>query len=126
MLVNEYQTKLLKIIQEYIDNEWVLSYDFSVDSRTNYLAFVQRKLEFRDGSCLFFKEFIDLQETIEKISYSFHYQDKENKLIFRYDNAKHKPDLGYSEHKHINNKIIPSVIPEIEEIMIEIINNYVN
>lgn len=126
MLVKEYQAKILKIIQEYIDNEWVLSYDFSVDSRSNYLAFVQGKLEFRDGTSLFFKEFIDLQETIEKISYSFHYQDGENKLIFRYDNAKHKPDLGYSNHKHINNKIIPSAIPEIKEIIIEIIDNYLN
>lgn len=126
MLVKEYQTKILSIIQQYIDDEWVLSYDFSVDSRSNYLAFVQGKLEFRDGSSLFFKEFIDLEETIEKISYSFHYQDQENKLIFRYDNAKHKPDLGYSDHKHINKKIIPSVIPEIEEIIIEIIDNYLS
>jgi len=124
MLVKDYQAKLLAIIQKYLDDESVLAYNFSVDSRSNYLAFVQGKLEFRDGSCLFFKEFVDLQETLEKLSYSFHYQDRENKLIFRYDNAKHKPDLGYSNHKHINKQIIPSAVPELAEIMIEIINNY--
>ena len=123
-LVKDYQAKLLAIIQKYLDDESVLAYNFSVDSRSNYLAFVQGKLEFRDGSCLFFKEFVDLQETLEKLSYSFHYQDRENKLIFRYDNAKHKPDLGYGNHKHINEKIIPSDVPELAQIMIEIINNY--
>ncbi|MBD2395481.1 hypothetical protein H6G11_14605 [Cyanobacterium aponinum FACHB-4101] len=126
MLVKEYQAKILSIIQKYIDDEWVLSYNFSVDSRSNYLGFVQGKLEFRDGTFLFFKEFIDLAETIEKISYSFHYQDKENQLIFPYDNAKHKPDLGYRDHKHIDNKIIPSAIPDIEEIIIEIVDNYLS
>ncbi|WP_350329501.1 MULTISPECIES: DUF6516 family protein [Cyanophyceae] len=35
----------------------------------------------------FFREYVDLQESIEKLSYSFHYQDRENNLIFRYDNA---------------------------------------
>jgi hypothetical protein len=55
---------------------------------------------------------------------SFHYQDQYNNLIFRYDNAQHKPDLGYSEHKHIRDKIMPSKIPEIEQVILEIINEY--
>jgi hypothetical protein len=65
-----------------------------------------------------FKEYIDLQESIEKLFYSFHYQDHENNLIFRYDNAKHKPDLGYTNHKHIQNKIIESEIPNIEQVIL--------
>lgn len=126
MLVKDYQAQLLAIIQKQIENEWILAYDFAVDTRSNYLAFIQGKLEFRDGSCLFFKEFVDLQETLEKLSYSFHYQNRENNLIFRYDNAKHKPDLGYSNHKHIKQKIIPSTIPKLDEIITEIIDNYLN
>ncbi|MFN9170638.1 MAG: DUF6516 family protein, partial [Dolichospermum sp.] len=51
--------------------------------------------EFSRGSRLFFKEYIDLQESLEKLSYSFHYQDNENNLIFRYDNAKHKLTTEY-------------------------------
>ncbi len=74
---------------------------------------------------LFFKEYVDLQESIEKLSYSFHYQDRSNNLIFRYDNANHKPDLGYIDHKHIKNKIIPSEVPNIEKVILEIIEeNY--
>lgn len=110
MLLNNYQANILGIIQKYVDQGWILSFSFSVDTRSNYIGFIQGKLEFLQGSSLFFKEYVDLQESIEKLSYSFHYQDRENHLIFRYDNAKHKPDLGYTDHKHIKNKIIPSQI----------------
>ena len=109
-----------------MDDEWILSFSFSVDSRSDYVGFIQGNLEFFQGSRLFFKEYIDLQESIEKLSYSFHYQDYENNLIFRYDNAKHKPDLGYTNHKHIKNKIIESETPNIEQVILEIINDYLN
>jgi hypothetical protein len=126
MLFNTYQTSIIAIIQKYMNDDWMLSFNFSVDSRSDYVGFIQGNLEFSQGSRLFFKEYIDLQESIEKLSYSFHYQDHENNLIFRYDNAKHKPDLGYTNHKHIQNKIIESEIPNIEQVILEIINDYLN
>ena len=126
MLFNTYQTNIITIIQKYMNDEWILSFNFSVDSRSDYVGFIQGNLEFSQGSRLFFKEYIDLQESIEKLSYSFHYQDYENNLIFRYDNAKHKPDLGYTNHKHIKNKIIESETPNIEQVILEIINDYLN
>ena len=126
MFLNQYQTNFVAIIQKYIEVGWIISFDFSVDSRSNYIGFIQGNLEFLDNSHLFFKEYINLQDSIEKLSYSFHYQDQDNSLIFRYDNAKHKPDLGYADHKHIKDKIVPSSIPNIEQVIIEIINNYLN
>lgn len=126
MLFNTYQTSIIAIIQKYMNDDWILSFNFSVDSRSDYVGFIQGNLEFSQGSRLFFKEYIDLQESIEKLSYSFHYQDYENNLIFRYDNAKHKPDLGYTNHKHIKNKIIESETPNIEQVILEIINDYLN
>jgi Family of unknown function (DUF6516) len=109
-----------------VNDGWILSFNFSVDARSNHVGFIQSNLEFLQGSRLFFKEYVDLQESVEKLSYSFHYQDHENNLIFRYDNAKHKPDLGYADHKHIQDKIIPSKIPEIEQVILEIITNHLN
>ncbi|MBE9176682.1 hypothetical protein IQ225_17695 [Synechocystis salina LEGE 06155] len=124
MLLNTYQNKIISIIEKYVDNGYILSFNFSVDARSNYIGFIQGNLEFFQGSQLFFKEYIDLQDPSEKLSYSFHYQDPDNHLIFRYDNAKHKPGLGYSDHKHIGDKIMPSQIPEIEQVILEIINEY--
>lgn len=71
MLVKDYQAKLLGIIQNYLDSRIVITYNFSVDNRSSYIALIQGKLEFKDGSHLFFKEFINLQEYLEKLSYSF-------------------------------------------------------
>lgn len=126
MLLNTYQNNIVSIVQKYVDNGYVLSFNFSVDARSNYIGFIQGSLEFLQGSRLFFKEFVDLQESIEKLSYSFHYQDQENNLIFRYDNARHKPDLGYADHKHIRDEIIQSKIPDIEQVILEVINEYLN
>ena len=126
MLLNTYQNNIVSIIQKYVDNGYILSFNFSVDARSNYIGFIQGSLEFIQGSRLFFREYVDLQESIEKLSYSFHYQDQENNLIFRYDNAQHKPDLGYVEHKHIRDKIIPSKIPDIEQVILEIIDEYLD
>jgi len=126
MFLNQYQTNFINIIQKYVKAGWIISFDFSVDSRSSYIGFIQGNLEFLDNSYLFFKEYINLQDSIEKLSYSFHYQDQDNSLIFRYDNAKHKPDLGYANHKHIKDKVVPSEIPNIEQVIIEIISNYLN
>ena len=124
MLLNQYQTNFLNIIQKYVNSGWIISFDFAVDARSSYIGFIQGNLEFLDNSHLFFKEYINLQDTLEKLSYSFHYQDPDNNLIFRYDNAKHKPDLGYVNHKHIQEKIIPSAIPDIEQVITEIIRDH--
>jgi hypothetical protein len=124
MLLKDYQNDIILTIQKYVDEGWITAFNFSVDYRTDYLGFIQGNLDFIDNSSLFFKEYIDLQGSPSKISYSFHYQDHHNNLIFRYDNAKHKPDLGYLHHKHINNEIIASTIPTLEQVLMEIIQNY--
>lgn len=124
MLLRTYQDNIIAIIQKYISEGWILTFNFSVDYRTDYLGFIQGNLEFIDNSRWFFKEYINLQDSPTKISYSFHYQDHHKDLIFRYDNAKHKLDLGYLDHKHIDNTIIASTIPNLEQVLIEIITNY--
>ena len=126
MLLNNYQSNIISIIQKYVNDGWILSFSFSVDPRSDYVGFIQGSLEFLQGSRLFFKEYVDLQESIEKLSYSFHYQDSDNNLIFRYDNANHQPRLDYIDHKHIKDKILSSEIPDIEQVILEIITDYLS
>jgi len=45
--------------------------------------------------------YIDAKYKIEIISYAYQYQDAKGKLIFRYDNARHKAELGFKDHKHL-------------------------
>ena len=61
MLLNNYQANIICIIQKYVNDGWIVSFNFSVDARSSYIGFIQGDLEFLQGSRLFFKEYIDLQ-----------------------------------------------------------------
>ncbi|MFZ5998211.1 MAG: toxin-antitoxin system TumE family protein [Nitrospirota bacterium] len=70
---------------------------------------------------MFFTEYLDLRYKIEKLTFSFHYQDKGGRTIFRYDNAAHKPALNYEAHKHTADGIAQAEAPEFKEVIEEII-----
>ena len=52
--------------------------------------------------------------------YTYHYQDTGNQLIFRYDNALHKPALPSVAHKHLPTQIIAAPAPTLDEVLAEI------
>ncbi|MGL4378651.1 MAG: toxin-antitoxin system TumE family protein [Microcoleaceae cyanobacterium] len=49
------------------------------------------KITFQDGSLLYFREFVDSERIVDRKMYSYQYMDASKGLIFRYDNAHHKP-----------------------------------
>lgn len=60
----------------------------------------------------------------KKLTYSFHFQQKDGKLIFRYDNADHKLRLNFNSHKHLSSgEIVQSGIPELNDILEEIMDH---
>ncbi len=124
MLLSEYQHDLTAIVADLTETGLILSSELVVDFRTRNIGLVKGVLSFIDESTLYFKEYVDLRYALEKDMYSFHYQDTDGDLLFRYDNADHKPALAFADHKHINNQIIPSGIPELREVLEEIINDY--
>lgn len=64
-----------------------------VDQRSAWQGFIAGPLQFEDESTLDFREFVELSQPEPKIMYAYHYQDAEHNLIFRYDNAAHRPAL---------------------------------
>lgn len=69
-----------------------------------------------------FREYLDVAgERVEKLAYSYHFEDADNNLVFRYDNAKHKPALSFTEHKHVGaNDIIQASSPSVDLVLAEI------
>jgi len=74
------------------------------DRKADDLVFISGNLDFKDGSRLDFKEFIEAaSKRLIKLKYGYNYR-KGSKLIFRYDNA---PDPRarklkfYPHHKHL-------------------------
>ena len=121
MYLSEYLADLTKTIAEYAKSSIILSSEVESHFRTERIGFVKGKIIFIDDSKLFFTEYLDLRYKIEKLTYSFHYQDKKTNLIFRYDNAAHKPSQEFVDHKHIENKISRSDVPELKDVLEEII-----
>jgi hypothetical protein len=59
---------------------------------------------------------------MEKVSYAYQYQDRDGELIFRYDNAVHRPALGFKEHKHTKDGVITEhALPDVSEIVDEVV-----
>lgn len=103
-----------------------VSYQLHVDRKTKEIAFISCSIDFREGTILDVKEFI--QETaqgIEKYKYAYNYR-RGSHTIFRYDNAsdpRARKLPSFPHHKHLSNgemvashsMTLSGVIAEIEQ-----------
>ena len=126
IFLKDYLSDLTEIISEYSRIGLIASSEISSDFRSEKIGMVKGEIIFFDESALFFKEYLDLRYRIDKKTYSFHYQDLNAKLLFRYDNAQHKPALKFNEHKHIGDQIVFADIPNLADVLEEIANDYFN
>jgi len=100
------------------------SIDINEEIRASKQAVTRAKIALVDQSVLLVKEYIDAKYKVEKISYAYQYHDEDGKLIFRYDNARHKPDLGFINHKHLSDgSIVECAIPDISDVVDEVIEH---
>ena len=53
--------------------------------------------------------------------YAYHYQDADSNLVFRYDNAAHKPALPQVEQKHTTEGVEMTGAPTFEGVIDEIL-----
>ncbi|NOX62384.1 MAG: hypothetical protein GXP42_10655 [Chloroflexi bacterium] len=101
---------------------------FVLDIRLNYeqrpgeQGYLVGSVHFVDGSELFFREYLDATpEGVEKLMYSYHYQDGEKRLLFRYDNAMHRPRLPSRSHKHTKSGVEAAPAPTLAQVMEEFV-----
>ena len=74
-------------------------------------------MQFRDGSELIFREFLDVSRADPRLMYAYQYQDAAQNLLFRYDSAVHRPRLSSLEHKHTPAGIEIAVAPTLAELL---------
>jgi hypothetical protein len=127
MLLSEYQARLAELLGYYARTDLIVSSELSADARTQKIGVIRGSVTFFDGSQLFFSEYIDVRYRLEKLTYAYHFQDANGILIFRYDNAAHKPALTYSCHKHLpDNLTIESAAPDFSELIDEIMERFIH
>lgn len=121
MSIDKYSAELELLISSFFI---VSAYNLNIDRKTEDIAFISGIIEFRDGTTLDFKEFIDsTRYGIEKYKYAYNYRMSSD-IIFRYDNA---PDpmakriKTFPHHKHIKSgEIIESMQMDLRKILEEI------
>ena len=102
------------IEREVVETE----YDEDADS-----GLIGGNITFKDGSCLYFKEVL-FSQTRE---YRFHYMDRKQNLILRWDSAPHHKKIKtFPYHVHTSKSVMPSkplnlieVLDQIERIIVE-------
>ena len=96
--------------------------DCSTEEKTysDEKGFISGEIVFADNSQLDFAEVKEMGQK-SKIKYRYHYMNHSKTLIFRYDNAKHYPNLStFPHHKHTPSGVIESEAIDIENVLKEI------
>ena len=92
--------------------------------RENEFVFISGEIKFSDGTSLSFREYVELKEgfAARRYKYAYHYQRPDETVIFRYDNARHFPDLSTApHHKHVGeNDVVAADAPDLQFVLKEI------
>ncbi|MCP5102743.1 MAG: hypothetical protein GY950_05170 [bacterium] len=117
------------MLDDYFDGieKKILDFKRIINSYTIYKKSYNEKQGYIKGDIVFSDTsricFIEVKDTdvAPKNKYSYNYMDKDNGLIFRYDNAYHHNQLKtFPNHKHIGDEVFESNEPELYDIMLEI------
>ena len=119
MLIGEY---FKKIESQISDCTHILETSLVKDKRSLHIGIIEGELLFTDESVLHFIEFVSVKEATEVYKYSYHYQDRNGDLIFRFDMAPHHSEIAtFPHHKHIrSNKVIQASAPSLAQVLDEI------
>lgn len=122
IVIRTYTDTLIQLVERYVKARIVLQTQLTVEQRPGEQGYIHGILLFPDRSELHFREYLTTEvNAIQRVMCSYHYQDTERQLRFRYDNARHRPLLQAQEHKHTQDHIIECPAPTLEEVMIEIV-----
>jgi hypothetical protein len=100
----------------------VLDARVSFELRPGDQGYVTGSVLFRDQSTLFFREYLDSSAgQVSKLMCSYHWQDADELLVFRYDNARHRPPLAMLDHKHTADGIVSSQEPTLGTVLAEVV-----
>ncbi len=120
---------LLKALESYlsgveaavhrVDGVYIERYEEEI--LTSNRITLRIRLRFPDGALLELNEAVlQTSEKLQHLCYRYHFQDRQNQLIFRYDNTPHFPALkNFPHHKHLPDEVIGCDQPDIIRVISE-------
>jgi len=120
-VIQTYFARIKALVDEYAATSFVLDAKVSFETRPGDQGYLTGSIVFVDASALHFTEFLDaVQETVDKLMYTYQYQEADSRLVFRYDNARHRPLLRSLEHKHTPDQVVETPCPTLDDVLTEI------
>ena len=68
MLLTEYLSDIVRVIDEYSQTGLIIDSELSTDFRTEKIGIIKGSISFSDNSKLIFNEYLDLRYRIEKLN----------------------------------------------------------
>lgn len=115
-------TKYFKTVESYLEDYTHIVEDYIVNKQTftKEKGTIVGEVFFNNETRMDFLEVINTNKPT-KDKYSYHYMNKDNEMIFRYDNAKHFRKIKtFPHHKHTKNGVVENNETNIKEVLSEI------
>ena len=92
-------------------------YDFTIVDFDR--GFWKSCIKFLAGFELHLFEYVIIERGIKELdAYRYHFQGPEEKLVFRFDNAPHHPEIeSHPHHLHSSHNISSTSRPELEDVL---------
>ncbi len=116
----DYAQSITDLLNTFVTAGRIVRVSLETEPRSRVRGLIAGMLLFEDGSELHFREFVDLTLSEPRMTYAYHYQSANKTLIFRYDNAVHRPALAQRAHKHTVEGVIVSGMPTLTQVLDEI------
>lgn len=103
--VEQAVTALSRVYVEHYQEEWL------TPTRVN----LRIRIRLANGGLLEINEAVVVESgALAWLGYRYHCQDAQNRLIFRYDDTPHFPDLpNFPHHKHVPDRVMATEKPTV-------------
>ncbi len=123
-MIQSYFERFKASLDRFAAMPFVLTTEVSFEARPGDQGYLFGKVHFVDGSQCHFREYLDaVGAAVDKPMYVYHYQAQDTSLIFRYDNARHRPSLPQREHVHRAKGVDLADAPSLKDVLLEVVTS---
>lgn len=112
------------LIESQLDNSPIVrQWTVDPERRGRMQGYLRADVLLTDGSRLHFREYVDVAQGVQRITYAYQYMTHDRRLIFRYDNTEHHPQIAtHPDHKHEGSEanVVPASAPSLADMLEEI------
>ncbi|MDP1714394.1 MAG: DUF6516 family protein [Anaerolineales bacterium] len=101
----------------------VIQSDISFDEVSEEECYIRGMLSLNGGYELHIAEYVVTEPQIKRLKYRYHLQSSDNKLVARWDNAAHHPEVKtHPDHLHLGEKVKANPPVDIPQVLADVLS----